>query len=335
MDELSAQARAAYASGWAASGGPMTDRVRAGCLAAVELACRNHLDPDVFETTMRLGQLEGVWAAVYERREQLYVDHTAHALATWQELVWTTVDIGGAVLAFRRRINLASEAAADDEDDLVAEAVAAALLLLTSVLADRSDSRYVALLAALTEALKNAAAEGVVTAMALAAEQIGIVGLDLDLVFADAYADVADPSDDARVLLEQIVTATAADLARLLTRLTRSGADHDEMLAEVDAYLADNEPRGLRTQVDVGIGAALTRAATGWYTAHGVRSVDFVTVGGAQVCVHCMDEESKNPHLISDVLHPPIHPFCRCTLVPTSPIRLLDVSRYLTGGTDV
>jgi hypothetical protein len=330
VDEFAEQARAAYAAGWAATSGPMTDRVRAGCVAAVQLACDHRGELGVLEATMRLGQLEGTWAAVYERREQVYDDSLLLALVAWQELVAATLDVGGAVLAFRRRLNLASESTAED-DDLVAESIAAALGLLVLLLTNRDEPRRRQLVDVLAEALRTAQAEGVVTALALAAEQVDVVGLDLDAVFRDALAEVGDTTTDAEALLVLIVRAAASDLARKLAKLVRNGADYDEMLTEVDAFLYDDNLRGLVTQLDQGIGEAMSRAGLGWYVANNVRLVDFVTVGGYGVCVHCEDEESKNPHRVGEVLAPPLHPHCRCTLRPTSPIQSLNVSRYLGG----
>src|SRR5215475_1321028 len=77
QDGLAAIAREAYAMGWAASRGPMTDRVRAGSVAAVDLALAHWDEPGVLEATLQLGHLEGIWAGIFDRRLQLHADSLA------------------------------------------------------------------------------------------------------------------------------------------------------------------------------------------------------------------------------------------------------------------
>ena len=70
MHPIAPYARTAYAQGWAASGGPMTARVKAGCVAAVEHAIAHAEDPRILEVMLHLGRLEGAWALIYQRREE-------------------------------------------------------------------------------------------------------------------------------------------------------------------------------------------------------------------------------------------------------------------------
>jgi 2'-5' RNA ligase len=55
-DSLAEAARSAYAAGWALSGGPMTDQVRAGCTAAVAHATENRDDPGILEVSPTSGR---------------------------------------------------------------------------------------------------------------------------------------------------------------------------------------------------------------------------------------------------------------------------------------
>src|SRR5579859_1645562 len=61
VPSIAEQAREAYAEGWARTGGPLTDRVKAGCIAAVEMAREHPHDAGILEATLRLGSLEGTW----------------------------------------------------------------------------------------------------------------------------------------------------------------------------------------------------------------------------------------------------------------------------------
>ena len=75
MHPIAPYARTAYAQGWAASGGPMTGRVKAGCIAAVEHAIEHADDPHILEVMLHLGKLEGAWALIYQRREEQHRKH--------------------------------------------------------------------------------------------------------------------------------------------------------------------------------------------------------------------------------------------------------------------
>src|SRR5437879_2320078 len=109
------QARVAFAIGWAATGGPLTDRVKAASMAAVALAVSHADAPGVIEATMQLGSLEGTWAQVYARREDLYRQHGATVLAAWQALVANGFDSATVVGAFRRAAHLTESATTDDQ----------------------------------------------------------------------------------------------------------------------------------------------------------------------------------------------------------------------------
>jgi hypothetical protein len=80
QDGLAAIAREAYAMGWAASGGHMTDGIRAGSVAAVELALAHWDQPGILEATLHLGHLEGIWASIFDRRLQLPAKRSSRPL---------------------------------------------------------------------------------------------------------------------------------------------------------------------------------------------------------------------------------------------------------------
>ena len=126
--KLAETVRAAYAVGWAQSGGPMTERVKAGCLAAIGYALDNPDAPDLLEATINLGSVEGTWAHVLNRREALYRHHTAAVLDAWRALI-DRAQVADMVAGFRRAIGL-RESSQEDRERRRAEATAAALALL-------------------------------------------------------------------------------------------------------------------------------------------------------------------------------------------------------------
>ncbi|WP_372672566.1 hypothetical protein [Amycolatopsis kentuckyensis] len=332
MSDFADAARLAFVSGWAATGGPLTDQVRAGCATAVALACEHHTEPGVLEATVRLGELEGTWAEVYARREALAAERTALITTAWKSLA-VTVDVAGSVASFRRRLSLASESTDQEvRDRHRAEAAAAALLLLSGIAAERHDPRFQDLALLVTDALRAGWAEGHAGALALAAHQAGYGPLDFAAAFADAYRDHPGDPAAAAAVIAGLIRASAADVAAVLARLADDGADYDAMVSAVWNLLGSGDQRAITVGVDVAMGVEFTRAGLALYRTYGATLVDFVTVGGAQVCPACLDAEAANPHPIGGAPAPPLHPYCRCALIPTSPLTSLDVTRYLLGG---
>ena len=84
--DLAQAALNAYAAGWALSDGPMSPRVQAGCLAAVQTALEHADDPAVLEATLHIGKLEGTWARFFARREQVIETGTAAVRDAWNAL---------------------------------------------------------------------------------------------------------------------------------------------------------------------------------------------------------------------------------------------------------
>jgi hypothetical protein len=315
------------------------------------MACAHPDDPGVLEATIRLGELEGTWAELYDRRERLYAGHTALVQSAWRDLVVSAgVDVHGAVRGFRRLLDLTTESTEGDEKERrEAAAKAAAMALLAALLLDKHDARYKVVVEALSEALRVAEAEGVAGALAIAAQQardagvlvvdgvqVDVVSTSFDLVFHDAYDALANLGtywSQAEGWLANIVAGASTDLGHLLVGLAEGGAGFDDMAAAVSEFLGADS-RAASYVVDLAMGQSFSRGAISLYRREGVRTVDYVTAGDARVCGRCHDVESENPHPIGDVLAPPLHGFCRCVLVPTNPIESLNVGHYITGGTE-
>jgi hypothetical protein len=306
-------AREAYAAGWAASGGPMTGRVRAGCTVAVQLAVDHAEDPQVLEVTVDLGRLEGLWARLFDRRQALIDRHASAVAAVWGRLV-TALGIVEAVRAFLDR---------DRRDE--AQDAAAALATARALLASLPDSpAWPALRDAVTDAVRDGYAEGVAAAAAIGADRAGNKRpLDWEQAFGDALAalDRNSPADaDSDRWLRQLIDRAATRIASTL-----AGADGDtteqDLTDAVETRLTD--PAGTDFTVDWAVTTATATAGLAFYRTDGATELSIVTVGDGRVCAACEDAEARSPWPAADVPELPIHPLCRCTYVAS-----IDPSRY-------
>jgi 2'-5' RNA ligase len=322
---LAAALREAYAIGWAASGGPMTDRVRAGCVAAVEMGIEHAGRPGILEATLHLGHLEGVWAAVYERRENLHTRNRAAVGKAWRALV-EHLDLERLVRAVRRRGGLTE--AFDDVTD--AEIIALVMATLNSL--DSSDVEWTALREAFRDAVASGRAEGVADALALAADHLGKLGFSFDIAFEDAYNALTHSAalwTDADGWIASLLGDAASDFGRLLAQMTRDGAAFEDMETALAGLLDNPDLRALDIAVDLATGRALTQGALALYASEGVTSVNVITAGGGDVCKICQNNEGGNPYRLANVPAVPSHPFCRCGVVSASALPLSAVEPYL------
>jgi hypothetical protein len=307
-------ARDLYAAGWAASGGPLTDRVRAGSVACQHLS--RHLDE---AATLRLGHLEGVWAAIYDRRERVLTDGIGKALAVWHA---DPPDLPELVRQVRVQMGI-GEATPDVPPQIVG--LAAEALLRQRA---RDDLTLI-----LGEGLAAAHAEGTVGALALAADQAGYLGFAFDLAFDDAVAalaglDGAFWTDVAATYVTDALNGSVNELGRRLAAGIRDGLTRDEMLAGVEDLFANANAIAYAT--DLALSAALTQGALSLYTQEGVAQAAFVTAGDGRVCPMCEEAEAEGPYLLTDLPAPPLHGRCRCCVQAIDPLPTSAFAPYIT-----
>lgn len=306
-------AREAFAAGWADSGGPMTERVKAACAAAVDLAVQHPGDPHILEAALHLGRLEGVWATLYQRREQLIADHAATTGHAWKSLI-RRENVVDAVADFQRR-TAPRESSADDrqrQDEIKSAALAAAAQMLQA-LPDDPERRI--LRARLREALAAGRAEGAVGAVAIAAERIGQLGLDWDIAFDHAYAALGDLETlwaDADGWLAKMLERATGDLGRALAAGTRDGATYAQLLAGAMDALDGEDASAVSFVVDWALSTGLSQGALDLYTSEGVASVEWITAGDGRVCPTCESNGEDGPYPPSRFPGQPDHPRCRC-----------------------
>ncbi|MFJ6215011.1 hypothetical protein ACIQGZ_16995 [Streptomyces sp. NPDC092296] len=293
-------AREAFAAGWAASGGPLTERVRDACAAAVALAAENADDPDVLKATVDLGRLEGMWALLVARREDQQAHHAEAVTAAWRRLL-DRADLAAGVQRFRWQHGLTE---ADRDDELRAAALAAALAMLRGLAAEPG---WGDLRDTLRDAIRVGRAEGMVDAVALAADRAHAAGLDWGAAFQQAYDSLEHLDSlaaDADRWLAALVDRAAAALARLLAGSPAGEAEG----AEAEAASA-----AAGFIVDWAMTTAAAGGALHLYQQHGATGVDVVTVGDGRVCAACADAEAGGPWPIVSAPLLPLHPLCRCT----------------------
>lgn len=319
---IEAVAREAYAAGWALSGGPMTDRVRAGCAAAVQLAVEHCDDPGILEVTLKLGSLEGVWATVYERREQLIADHIAAVTKRWHTCVGE-LDLAKAITRYRAAVFM-GEAADPQLAARRADAKQAAFGYLSGI---HYTDGYPHLQEAVGDALRAGRAEGHVTAQRIHAAHASSApaqessGDELAIDFSRYYDQLALLDDWPALAdpwIQRLIDGASTDLGNTLAALSRDGASYEDMLAAADDLFGSGDVRAVSALMDYAMSDALTNASVDLYASEGVGSYDVLTAADSRVCKACLDAESSNPYPVTQSPPVPSHPGCRCAVAPSS-----------------
>lgn len=326
--DFAEQALDAYRAGWARSGGPMTNRVRHAASVAVQMACEHAGDPGVLEATLRLGSLEGTWAKVYQRRDEIIARYSYGAVTAWKTVL-TRDQIAVAVSDFRQRAGITESSDGQDNAAIKVAALAAAAALIQA-LPNRPEWR--SLRAALRNAIAAGQAEGLVGAIAIAADRIGRVGLDWDIAFTHAYAALADLEilwAEADGWLAKILGQATGELARALASSAEAGETYAQMLAAAMAALDSGDVQAVSFILDWALTTGLAQGALRLYDSEGVTSVEWITAGDARVCPTCDSNEANGPYAPSAFPACPDHPRCRCT--PAADVDLSNYTRWFTA----
>lgn len=323
-------AREAFAAGWAASGGPMTDRVRAACTAAVETAVEHADDPRILEVTLDLGALEGMWALLFHRREAKQREH-ARLVADALTAMVDRDAIAALVDDIRQRLGLV-EAEQPDRAGVTAAVLAAARTMLHAL---TEHPGWTALRTALRNAIRAGRAEGMVNAVAIAAEQAKTAGLrlDWDIAFKDAYQSLERLDElwgEADGWLARTVDRATADLGRALARLAEDGASRDDMIDAAAEILTGQDPESVAFVVDWAMTTAADDGALTLYRTEGVQQIDVITAGDGRVCQACLDAEADSPWSALDVPRMPLHPVCRCVYAAAAPLSLSHFANWFS-----
>ncbi len=317
MHPIAPYARHAYAAGLARSGGPINARTRAGCRAAVALACEHADEPQILEVTLKLGSLEGTWALIFDRRDQLAAEQTELVADAWRG-GFTRQAIADMVRDFRK--SLTDGIAEGRDQGIWARAVRSVKILLGML---PYGDAWAKIRTALRNAVAVGRAEGVVGAVAQAAERLGIVGLDFDIAFTHAYEQLANLEDlwgEADGWLGKMLDRATGDLGRALADAAEAGASYEEMLAGAVEILDGATVEAVSFVVDWALNTAMAQGALSLYRTEGVTRVSWLTAGDTRVCPVCDANEAASPWPVEDFPPMPAHPRCRC--VPTAEINI-------------
>lgn len=323
---IEAPAREAFAAGWAASGGPMTERVRTASRTAVQLAIESADDPDILKATLDLGALEGMWALLFQRREEQQAKHAALVAAAWQPLIDRDA-VAAAVDRFLRNAGLA-EADNPDRPGVRAAAKAAAQNMLAAI---ASLPGWQKLRTALRAAIAAGRAEGMVDAVAVAAERAGTLGLDWDIAFQHAY-DALERLDalwtDTEGWLARTLNRATADLGRVLADGAEQGLPRDNLIDAAMDVLTGTDQESVAFIVDWAMTTAADQGALSLYQSEGVTSADWITAGDGRVCETCLGNEAGSPWVLTEFPMMPSHPLCRC--VPAASVSLAGFAHWFS-----
>ncbi|MDH6141150.1 hypothetical protein P3T35_003163 [Kitasatospora sp. GP30] len=261
--------------------------------------------------TLQLGQLTGVWAAIYRRRDRLEQHAASQVLAAWRELA-AGLDLTAVMTALRQQVAPAESTAAADRRRHVQRVTTAAVLAQLARLASRPE--WPQLVAALTAAMRGGRAAGARAGHAVAADDGGELG-DEDYDQADGEGDADAELAAAYTVTAAALRGTAQTIARALLTAAEQGTDERAMLDQAAAVITDGA--AWSTSIITAVGAAWTDGMTAAYQQRSVQQLSVVTVGDGHVCSACITAEDNSPYPAATAPRPPLHPLCRCTLQPT------------------
>ncbi len=300
---LTADAAAAavegYYSGWASTGAPLDGRAFLGAAASLlaEDATPTHL----------LGHLDGTWAVIHDRREDVHRRNQREVGAAAAKLLAHIDPDRLAAGAWSLR-HLTERLDPETQADLDAQ--------VRAVTADLPNQpEWQTLRDEIAAAGHHGTAEGVADAIAALADGMG-KGIDWDLAFGDAYdamedGDLYGASD---VWLSEMVGGLRTDLGRALAGAMTEGGGYESYVAAAEGVLTGQRVKAVEYVVDLLTGRALTDGMLSVYRRVGASLVDWITAGDQRVCDICAGLEADSPYGLGDAPKCPAHGFCRCVM---------------------
>lgn len=255
--------------------------------------------------TLKLGELTGIWAAVYRRRDQQEADADREALAAWRDLLGD-VDLADIIdLVAENPPPTGNDEQARLRRQHLQQVMAAAVLARLTQLARQP--AWARLLGVLAAALAAARAAGGEAGDAVAS------GADEPVAGQPLGAGAAEETA-AYMLAAEALRGLATAVARVLLAGAAGGATVAQLAKAVRGVLTD--ALALTVAVNTAVAAAFSTGLTAAYLLLGIGELDYVTAGDALVCATCEAAEDHNPYPAAQVPQPPLHPRCRCTLQP-------------------
>ncbi|MEV5944408.1 hypothetical protein [Streptomyces sp. NPDC051994] len=276
------------------------------------------------DATLQLRNLKGIWRPVYARRQALHAAADAIVLAAWRADLHG-IDLAPAVAAWRQAIGETTDPATHRRR----QAAAAAVL---GTLAARPFTRT---RTALATAAKRAHRAGWAAGHAIVTQDAADdtdYGEPDDSAYRIGSPDMTDHAADATA-----ASALAAALRASATRAGRAMADshataksqedpeddsegdaedNSDGDSEGDAEDSLDDGYDLGLAADVAISAAYGAGMLSAYLDAGAQSVSWASAGDSTVCAACVNAEDNSPYAPFAVPRLPMHPSCRCCLIP-------------------
>lgn len=123
-----------------------------------------------------------------------------------------------------------------------------------------------------------------------------------------------DLLDQAGVQIKSIADSRIGDLAKVLAEGAERGDSAEDLASAIEDMLSD--PSRAEMIVMTELARAANNAAAWAYRFHGIRDARFVTCEDDKVCPACDAEEAAGSRPLNEVPQPPLHPRCRCAIVP-------------------
>ena len=310
-------AAVAFVMGYSLHADALTERAKSCCEASLDFADTYKMHPDIVSHTQAKGELEGLYAKIFQRRDRLWHRNDIK-VRTWSRKFGARVDRHALITAAKTAYTSVGEAetSAQQRRDAIRTALIAFLLAQLAEYENLTTEAH----NFVAQAQAEGGSEGKAVAAALVAYLRSKPAPDMASVYSDSLAQLQN-AKTYMTGVDQIVTTLVAglagDLAQTLPPLIAAGMD-DQALQ--DATSGDlNNGDGPAFYLEAAIQAALILGLLAVYQAEGVHLFDWLTMGDDKVCPQCLGYEAGGPYT-SDELPggPPAHGGCRCVLAPAS-----------------
>ncbi|MBX7464962.1 hypothetical protein K1Y80_02550 [Streptomyces sp. MAG02] len=268
--------------------------------------------------TINLGDAKGVWRPVYARRQALHATADAIVLAAWRADLHG-IDLAPAIAAWRQAVGETIDPATQKRR----QAAAAAIL---GTLAARPFTRT---RTALVTAAKRAHRAGWAAGHALVTRDASDASDydDPEEAFRIGSQDMTDHAADATAAsaLSAALRASANRAGRAMSDSADDPADDSDGDGEEDGGDEDaandaedvlDDGYDLALATDVAVSAAYGAGMLSAYIDAGASSVSWATAGDGTVCASCVNAEDNSPYSLLAAPRMPLHPSCRCCLIP-------------------
>jgi hypothetical protein len=302
---ISTYARTAFASGYAEAGEeafPIPPHVAGELRAAMEAAAEND-HPAVLEEVRRSGRQAGLYAAMQSRIDALE--------RRWRAKLRPVLRQVGHLIAPKIAHAVRGRQEADASGD-------ARQIVQDAIDALRDLGIWQEWRGITRQAMAEGLAEGAAAGNAWLSHTAGAAIPSFELEFPEQLQALRDlgglPGWDAVDTWQgKQVQGLAYQLGNELADAQAQGASVDDMLGLVESTISGDTSYAY-LMLDNAIGASTIQGRLGVYGGEGVTNVDLMI--SPEACPTCEALATGNPYPIASAPEVPVHPRCRCDLVP-------------------